>query len=91
MYEQITEQTRNESFKLTNRSVRYNQILEVLDDYKELSARQIAEILGYRDLNAVKPRITELQQNKIIEVSGVIKDDVTNRTVAMYRKVVNYV
>lgn len=79
----ITEETRLEGYIL--RPVkRCDEILEFMGD-RELTARQIAYGMGYSDLNAVKPRITELKKAGKVEAVGKTKDDLTGRNVAVYR------
>lgn len=82
----ITEQTRFESYLLRPTSSRQQTILEVLGQ-REMTARQIAGALGFRDLNAVKPRLTELQKEGRVEVVRKTKDLTTNRSVAVWKAV----
>ena len=81
----ITKETRLESYLQRPVSQRQNMILEALGD-DEKSARMIATELGFSDLNAVKPRITELKQKGIIVVSGKAYDSLTKRTVALFKR-----
>ena len=53
---EITKETRRESY-IQRPVSRVNQILDFMGD-KDMTARQIAYGLGYKDLNAVKPRLT---------------------------------
>lgn len=81
----ITNETRLESY--IQRPVRrYDLILECMGE-REMTARMIATELGYSDLNAVKPRITELKAKGIIVACGKAYDTLTHRTVATFRKV----
>lgn len=81
----ITEETRLESY--IQRPVnRYTMILECMGD-KEMTARMIATELGFSDMNAVKPRLTELKNKGIIEATGKAYDALTKRSVAVFRKV----
>ena len=82
----ITKETRLESYLKTECSNREKLILSALT--KPMTARQVAQSLGFYDLNAVKPRLTELVAKGRIEVAGKAYDEVTNRSVAVYRKVV---
>lgn len=41
--------------------------------------------MGYMDLNAVKPRITELKAAGRIEAVGKAYDDISKRRVAVYK------
>ena len=81
----ITKQTRNASYRKLNPLARQAKILEVLGN-KEMTSREIATLLGYTDMNAVRPRITELVAMGKIEVCGAVNDPVTGRTVATYRR-----
>lgn len=82
----ITEQTRFESYLLRPVGTRQKDILEVLGQ-REMTARQITYALGYQDLNAVKPRLTELQKEGRVEVVRKTKDLATNRSVAVWKAV----
>lgn len=68
------------------RKVRKEAVLQV---YRErmtnLSDRMVASIMGFKDMNAVRPRITELvAAGDLIEV-GKIRDELTKRPVRMCR------
>ena len=82
----ILEQTRFASYLLRSTETRQKEILEVLG-YREMTARQICYALGYQDLNAVKPRLTELAKEGKVEVIGKRKDHCTNRSVAVWKAV----
>ena len=82
----ITRQTRNASYRKLNPLARQAKLLEVLGN-KEMTSREIATLLGYTDMNAVRPRITELVAMGKIEVCGAVNDPVTGRTVAVYKRV----
>ena len=81
----ITTETRRESHKKTDKVTRQFVILDTLGN-EEMTAREIAYKLHYTDLNAVKPRITELMKLGRIEAVGKKLDSVTNRMVAIYRR-----
>lgn len=52
-----------------------------------MTAREIGQKLGYQDLNAVKPRISELVNKKgLLVESGKKYDVLTNRNVTCWRK-----
>ena len=84
----ITEETRLESVIKTPTSRRERLILDALDG-EELTARQIAYKLGFSDLNAVKPRLTELKAKGIVYTPGKAYDYLTERNVALWRRVDN--
>lgn len=83
---QITKETRLESYLSTNPNTRQREILGALGD-KELTARQIANILGYKDLNNVKPRLSEMLADGRVEATGKAFDEVTKRHVTVFRRV----
>lgn len=60
-------------------------ILEVMGD-KPMTARMIAYKIGFSDLNAVKPRLTELKQEGKIEVIDKALDEITGVHVSVYRR-----
>ena len=60
-------------------------ILKALGD-AEMTAREIAYKLGFPDLNAVKPRLTELVHEGMLEVTGKRIDKITDRRVSIYRR-----
>lgn len=81
----ITRQTRAESYlkrPLTRKAV----ILETMGD-NVMTARQIANALGFADLNAVKPRLTELLDEGKVEVVAKVIDCTTGRRVAAWAAV----
>ena len=81
----ITLECRQESHKKTDKQTRYNEILNVLHiACNPLTARQIAYRLDYKDLNAVKPRLTELVSMKKVKVAGKEFDKLTQRNVSTY-------
>lgn len=80
----LTIETRNESFKSIDKKSRQKTILNALGNSK-LTARQIAYKLGYKDLNYVKPRLTELLQDGTIITKDKEFDPITNRKVAVYQ------
>lgn len=82
----ITKDTRTESY-IKRPTPRVRDILNALGD-KEMTARQLAYTLGYSERNATAPRLTEMKEAGIIEVSGKAYDQTTRRWVATYRKCV---
>ena len=79
-----TKETRLESFLKTDRQTRQQQLLDAWPD-GPTTAREIGKKLGYSDLNAVKPRITELvQKGKLVE-AGQKYDQATDRNVTCWR------
>lgn len=82
---EITKETRFESY--IARPIRANEILELLGD-DELTARQIMQKSKYSDMNAIRPRLTELKALGKIEAVGKAYDKATKRNVAVFRVVV---
>ena len=77
----ITKETRFESYITTPTDRRKKLILYVM------TARKIAYKLGFSDLNAVKPRLTELVKAGKVEVIDKAYDNATKRRVAVYRRI----
>lgn len=82
----ITQETRLESYFIAPRAKRYRMILEVLEG-REMTANEIRKVLGFRDLNAVRPRLTELKAIGKIKAVGKKYDFDTGRTVAVFKVV----
>lgn len=79
----ITDETRREGHASVNKTARYALVLGVLRG-NEMTAREIAGNLGFTDLNAVKPRLTEPKRSGAVAVTGKRKDKVTGVHVAVY-------
>lgn len=79
-----TQQTRRESNRKVDRTTRYQQILQALD--RPMTAREIANKLGFSDMNAVRPRVTELRQMGRIQEAGTKYDRLTGRNVALFER-----
>ena len=84
----ITQETRRESNVKTDRETRYQKILAILKPGVEMTAREIKDALGFDDMDAVRPRLTELCQKGILETVPDKKkyEPSTNRWVAVYRR-----
>lgn len=80
---EITKETRREAY-ISRPVTRATDILKFLDG-KECTARQIAYGMGFTDLNAVKPRLTELKAAGLVEVIGKAYDETTKRKVAVWK------
>jgi predicted HTH transcriptional regulator len=80
----ITKETRFESY--IARPIRANEILELMGE-EEMTARQIMQKSKYSDMNAIRPRLTELKALGKIEAVGKAYDKATNRSVAVFRVV----
>lgn len=82
---EISKECRLEAWFNCEPQKRCRAILEAMG-HEELTARQIAGKLGFKDLNAVKPRLSEMVQRGNLVVVGKLKDTVTSRTVSVYRR-----
>lgn len=83
MTQPITIETRNQSYM--TKPKRKDLILTIMGN-ESLTARDIAYRLNYHDLNAVKPRLTEMLHAGTIEAVGKTRDFITGRSVAVYRR-----
>lgn len=87
----ICEETRKESFIKIEASEREQQVLEILKDGYERTAREVAEemfIKGYTnttDRNNASPRLHNLLAKRKVIIVGLALDHVTNRNVSIYR------
>ena len=64
----IPKECQLESFKKLDNAKRCRMILNAMD--KPMTAREIAYKLNFSDLNAVKPRLTEMKDRGSVEVIG---------------------
>lgn len=83
--DKTTIETRKESFIKTDKKTRQQEILDALEKEGELSAMELAIILGYRERNAVAPRLTELKAMGLVENAGTMWDCTTGRRVALWK------
>lgn len=81
----ITHETRRESYDKVDSQTRQRVILDAYSKYGDMTARECARLLGYHDLNAVKPRITELCKKGQLVAVEKRKDPLTDRNVAVFR------
>ena len=75
--------TRRESNRKTARGPRQQKILDALKT-GPMTARCLMQVLGYSDMNAVRPRLTELTQAGLIYEAGVLYDPLTRRNVTVW-------
>jgi predicted ArsR family transcriptional regulator len=62
-------------------------ILNWLKAHGPATDRTVAAALGYSDMNAVRPRITDLKQAAMVEECGETRDSVTGKTVRVVRAI----
>ena len=88
---EITRETRRESFIKVNINEREAQVLEILKDGIERTAREVAEEMytaGYTntpDRNNASPRLTDLLTKRYVIIVGKKTDNLTNKSVAIYK------
>ena len=83
-----TKDLQADSLKKLDRKTRQQRILTVIGN-RSMTAREVAYRLGFNDLNAVRPRITELvQEGRLIE-AGYRYDTQTHRNVTIYKQEVS--
>lgn len=75
--------TRRESQGKTDKQTRKDQILTALKA-GPMTARCVMQVLGYSDLNSVRPRLTELVHEGAVIEAGVLWDDVSKHNVVVY-------
>lgn len=75
--------TRRESHGKTDKQTRKDQILTALKA-GPMTARCVMQVLGYSDLNGVRPRLTELVHEGAVVEAGVLWDEISKRNVVVY-------
>lgn len=75
--------TRRESHGKTDKKTRKDQILTALKA-GPMTARCVMQVLGYSDLNSVRPRLTELVQEGRVVEAGTVWDPISERNVVLY-------
>ena len=88
-----TAQTRAEANMTVDKKARENQVLEILADGLERTARQVAFEMyerGFtndRERNNASARLTRQLEDRKVVVVGKALDSITGKKVAIYRKV----
>ena len=88
-----TTQTRAEANMTVDKKARENQVLEILSDGQEKTARQVAYEMWQRgftnntERNNASPRLTSLLEQRKVIVVGKERDRITGKKVAIYGKV----
>jgi hypothetical protein len=80
-----TQQTRFESYITRPQRTRKQQILEILGD-REMTARMILKRMKHSDMNFVRPRLTEMVKDGILEECGSAFDKETDKNTVIYRR-----
>lgn len=87
----ICEETRREANEKIDKKARENQVLDILRDKKERTARQVAYEMWQRgftntaERNNASPRLTSLLEQRKVVVVGKEEDKVTGKKVAVYK------
>ena len=87
----ITKQTRQESYEKINKRAREQQVLEILSDGIERTAREVAFEMCERgftnnyERNNASPRLTDLLEDRKVMVVGRKLDSLTGKKVAVFR------
>ena len=81
----ITKNNQLESYLKIDRNTRYKEILRALT--KPMTARQLAYKMNFYDLNAVKPRLTEMRDMGWVKPVGKHFDQITERNVTVWERV----
>lgn len=86
----ITEETRRDSYDQLDSNKMYKNIIEILENESDMTAREIAYTMYQKKKipfpvrQATAPRLTELVDEGIVEVTGKVFDPTTRRQVATY-------
>ncbi len=85
------EETRREANEKVDKSKRELQVLSILKEYKELTAKQVARYMAYRsytkeiDYNYARPRLTGLLEKREVCIVGKELDTETNCKEVVYQ------
>ena len=88
---EMSEETRREANEKVNKSKREIQVLLILTEYKELTAKQVARYMAYRgytkaiDYNHARPRLTNLLEKRQVCIVGKELDTETNCKEVVYQ------
>jgi hypothetical protein len=86
-----TIETRRESNEKVNKRAREQQVLEILSDGIERTAREVAFEMCERgftntvERNNASPRLTSLLEQRKVMIVGKVLDHITGKNVAVYR------
>lgn len=85
------EETRREANEKVDKKARENQVLEILSDKQERTARQVAYEMMQRgftnntERNNASPRLTSLLEQRKVLVVGKEIDKITGKKVAVFK------
>lgn len=85
------EETRREANEKVDKKARENQVLEILSDKQERTARQVAYEMMQRgfinnaERNNASPRLTSLLEQRKVVVVGKEIDKITGKKVAIFK------
>lgn len=85
------EETRREANEKVDKATRELQVLSILNQYEELTAKQVARYMAYRsytkeiDYNHARPRLTNLLENREVCIVGKALDTETNCKEVVYQ------
>lgn len=79
----ISTLTRRESHNKTDKFTRKAKILVALQA-GPMTARCVMQVLGYSDLNSVRPRLTELVHEGLVVEAGTVWDPISERNVVLH-------
>lgn len=87
----MSEETRREANEKVDKTKREIQVLQILSEYKELTAKQIARYMAYRnytkeiDYNHARPRLTSLLEKRQVCIVGKELDTETHCKEVIYQ------
>ncbi len=87
----MCEETRREANEKVKKTTREIQVLSILNMYKELTSKQIARYMAYRnytkeiDYNHARPRLTRLLEKREVCIVGKALDRETNCKEVVYK------
>ena len=88
---EMSEETRREANEKVDKTKREIQVLQILSKYKELTAKQIARYMAYRnytkeiDYNHARPRLTSLLEKRQVCIVGKELDTETHCKEVIYQ------
>ena len=88
---EMSEETRREANEKVDKTKREIQVLQILSEYKELTAKQIARYMAYRnytkeiDYNHARPRLTSLLEKRQVCIVGKALDLETHCKEVIYQ------